>query len=160
MAKGGLGERQPRRLASPETGTLPWLVRKPGPHEARISARRQAPATGVFPMKQAAVRSRSSAVAFPGAIEPCGDVLSGALMNAGRIHPPLIIMNAAARALESWAIHNEGTHASIRRVTDALDRVRVRISRGARISGAALPARRSHAATGGNAMYGRGSPRS
>ena len=41
--------------------------------------------------------------AFPGAIEDCGDALSAALMNAGPIiHPPLIIMNAgAARSISS-----------------------------------------------------------
>ena len=37
------------------------------------------------------MRWRSSAGRFPGVIEPCGDALSGALMNAGPIiHPPLI----------------------------------------------------------------------
>jgi len=48
---------------------------------------------------------------------------SGALMNAGPIiHPPLIVMNAGPiEHFERWDIHKEGTQASIRHVTDALD---------------------------------------
>jgi opine dehydrogenase len=53
--------------------------------------------------------------AFPGVIEACGDALSGALMNAGPIiHPPLIVMNAGPiEHFERWDIHKEGTQTSI-----------------------------------------------
>jgi opine dehydrogenase len=64
--------------------------------------------------------------AYP-AVHACGDALSGALMNAGPIiHPPLMVMNAAPlQHFERWDIHNEGTQASVRAVTDALDRERI-----------------------------------
>ena len=70
--------------------------------------------------------------AFPGVIEPCGDALSGALMNAGPIiHPPLIVMNAGPiEHFERWDIHKEGNEASIRRVTDALDAERIALREG------------------------------
>ena len=65
--------------------------------------------------------------AFPGVIEDCGDALSGALMNAGPIiHPPLIMMNAAPlQHFERWDIHNEGTQPAVRAVTTALDAERM-----------------------------------
>ena len=97
--------------------------------------------------------------AFPGVIEPCGDALSGALMNAGPIiHPPLIVMNAGPiEHFERWDIHKEGTQ--------AVDpprhrRARCRAHRGARrprlwraafSAGAPLRQRRREW------MYGRGS---
>ena len=62
-------------------------------------------------------------------VEPLKDALDGALMNAGPIiHPPLIMMNAGPlEHFEAWDIHNEGTVSSIRRVTDALDQERVKL---------------------------------
>ena len=62
-------------------------------------------------------------------MEPIEDVLSAALMNAGPIiHPPLILMNAGPlEHFRVWDIHNEGTQPSVRRVTDALDAERVSI---------------------------------
>ena len=67
--------------------------------------------------------------AFPGVIEDCGDALSGALMNAGPIiHPPLILMNAAPlQHFERWDIHNEGTQPAVRAVTTALDHERIAV---------------------------------
>jgi opine dehydrogenase len=117
------------RLAFAETGTLPWLARKHGPHEVQISARGKHLPTGVFPLALADHALEVIGRAFPGAIEPCGDALSGALMNAGPIiHPPLIVMNAGPlEHFEKWDIHNEGTQPALRRVTDALDRERVAI---------------------------------
>ena len=80
--------------------------------------------------------------AFPGVIEPCGDALSGALMNAGPIiHPPLIVMNAGPiEHFERWDIHKEGTQASIRRVTDALDAERIAVREAFRLWRAAFSA--------------------
>ena len=59
----------------------------------------------------------------------CGDALSGALMNAGPIiHPPLMVMNAAPlQHFERWDIHNEGTQPAVRAVTDRLDQERIAV---------------------------------
>jgi opine dehydrogenase len=105
-----------------ETGTLPWLARKHGRFEVAITIRAKRLPVGVFPLKAADDALDVIGQAFPGVIEPCGDALSAALMNAGPIiHPPLIVMNAGAiEHFERWDIHKEGTQASLRRVTDAL----------------------------------------
>ena len=79
-----------------ETGTLPWLTRKHGPHEVAITIRAKRLPTGVLPLRRKDHALDVIGRAFPGVIEDCGDALSAALMNAGPIiHPPLIIMNAA-----------------------------------------------------------------
>jgi len=116
-------------VAFAETGTLPWLVRKHGFAEVVISTRAVRLPTGVLPVEDG---DRARAVidrAFPGVIEDCGDVISAALMNAGPIiHPPLIIMNAGPlEHFEAWDIHNEGTQPAIRRTTDLLDAERVAV---------------------------------
>src|SRR5262249_61220242 len=84
------------KIAFAETGTLPWLTRKHGPFESAVTIRAKRLPTGVFPL---ALKEHGLAVitkAFPGVIEDCGDALSAALVNAGPlIHPPLIILNAA-----------------------------------------------------------------
>ena len=109
-----------------ETGTLPWLTRRHGPQTAAITARATRLPTGVFPARKSVAALRTLERAFP-AIEPVEDALSAALMNAGPIiHPPLILMNAGPlEHFERWDIHNEGTQPSIRRVTDALDAERI-----------------------------------
>ena len=116
-------------VAIAETGTLPWLCRKQGPLEVRITTRASRLPTGVLPARDT---DRALAVifeAFPGAIERCEDALSGALMNAGPIiHPPLILMNAGPiEHFDRWDIHNEGTQASIRRVHTTLDNERIAV---------------------------------
>ena len=65
---------------------------------------------------------------LPG-VHGCGDALSGALMNAGPIiHPPLMVMNAAPlQHFERWDIHNEGTQPAVRAVTDRLDHERIAV---------------------------------
>jgi opine dehydrogenase len=113
-------------VAFAETGTLPYLARKQAETHVRISVYATRLPTGVFP---AADTDRALAVigaAYP-AVEPLRDALDGALMNAGPIiHPPLILMNAGPlEHFEAWDIHNEGTQPSIRRVTDALDAERI-----------------------------------
>jgi opine dehydrogenase len=97
--------------------------------------------------------------AFPGAIEPCGDALSGALMNAGPIiHPPLIVMNAGPiEHFERWDIHKEGTQGSIRRVTDALDAERIAVREGFGYGLPHFPLAHHYAKQGEEWMYGRGS---
>src|SRR5262245_2123519 len=61
-----------------ETGTLPWLARKHGPFEAAIAIRAKRLPTGVFPSRRAGHAIALLDRVFPGAIEPCGDALSGA----------------------------------------------------------------------------------
>jgi opine dehydrogenase len=114
-------------IAIAETGTLPWLTRKRGPNEVAITTRATRLPTGVFPARLTEHALQVISAAFPGAIEPVEDALSGALMNAGPIiHPPLIIMSAAPiEHFPRWDIHKEGTQPSVRRVHDALDAERI-----------------------------------
>lgn len=111
-----------------ETGTLPYLARKHGPAEVAITMRAKRLPTGAFPAGRSAHAFEVIRKAYP-AIEPIEDALSAALMNAGPIiHPPLILMNAGPlEHFETWDIHNEGTQPSIRRVTDALDNERIAV---------------------------------
>jgi opine dehydrogenase len=113
-------------VAIGETGTLPWLTRKHGPRTVAITTRATRLPTGIFPARLSERGMAAIREAFP-AIEPLKDALSAALMNAGPvIHPPLILMNAGPlEHFPRWDIHKEGTQASIRRVTDALDAERI-----------------------------------
>jgi len=109
-----------------ETGTLPYLARKHGEREVAVTVRAVRLPTGVYPARHS---ERAIAVireAYP-SVHGCGDALSGALMNAGPIiHPPLMVMNAAPlQHFEKWDIHTEGTQASVRAVTDRLDLERI-----------------------------------
>ena len=149
------------KVSFAETGTLPWLTRKHGPFEVAITIRAKRLPVGVFPLQAADHALGVIGRAFPGVIEPCGDALSGALMNAGPIiHPPLIVMNTGPiEHFERWDIHKEGTQAAIRRVTDALDAERIAVREGIGLygasafsAGASLCRRRR-----GIWMYGRGS---
>jgi opine dehydrogenase len=142
-----------------ETGTLPWLTRKHGPFEVTITIRARRLPVGVFPEKTAGHALDVIGRAFPGVIEPCGDALSGALMNAGPIiHPPLIVMNAGPiEHFERWDIHKEGTQSSIRHVTDALDAERIAVRKGLGYGGPHFPLAHHYATEGEQWMYGRGS---
>ncbi len=114
-------------MAFAETGTLPWLTRRrpdeDGLQTVAITTRASRLPSGVYPARHTDRALAVISAAFPGAIEPVEDALSAALMNAGPIiHPPLIIMNAGPIAhFDKWDIHNEGTQPSIRAVHDALD---------------------------------------
>jgi opine dehydrogenase len=147
------------RVAFAETGTLPWLTRKHGPFEAAITIRAKRLPTGVFPLTMKEHALEVIGRAFPGVIEPCGDALSGALMNAGPIiHPPLITMNAAPlEHFEKWDIHKEGTTASTRRVTDALDAERIAVRQAFGYGPPHFPLADHYAREGEEWMYGRGS---
>jgi opine dehydrogenase len=111
-----------------EAGTLPYLARKRGADEVAITIRARRLPTGAYPAKRSAHAHDVIAMAFP-AVEPCEDVLSAALLNAGPIiHPPLILLNAAPlQHFERWDIHHEGTQPAVRAVTDALDAERVAV---------------------------------
>jgi opine dehydrogenase len=140
-----------------ETGTLPWLVRKHGPFEVAITIRAVRLPVGVFPE---ICQDHALAVigrVFPDVIEPCGDALSGALMNAGPIiHPPLILMNAGPlEHFDRWDIHNEGTQPAIRRVTNVLDSERVAVRESLGYGAPHFPLADNYAEDGEEWMYGR-----
>ena len=115
-------------LAFAETGTLPYLTRRRGPTEIAVAIRAKRLPTGVFPARHADHALRVIGTAYP-VIEALEDALSAALMNAGPIiHPPLIMMNAGPlQHFEKWDIHNEGTQAAVRAVTDRLDEERIAV---------------------------------
>ncbi|MGE8656151.1 MAG: NAD/NADP octopine/nopaline dehydrogenase family protein [Achromobacter sp.] len=143
-------------VAFAETGTLPYLARKHGDRVV-ISAYATRLPTGVFPSRLAGVALATLAQAYP-SVEPVEDALSGALMNAGPvIHPPLILMNAGPlEHFERWDIHNEGTQPSIRRVTDALDAERIAIRAALGYAAPHFPLADHYASAGDEWMYGRG----
>jgi opine dehydrogenase len=115
-------------VAWAETGTLPYLARKHGQSEVNITARAVRLPTGVYPARDAERALAMIRRAYP-CVHGCGDALSGALMNAGPvIHPPLMVMNAAPlQHFEAWDIHSEGTQPAVRAVTDRLDRERIAV---------------------------------
>jgi opine dehydrogenase len=147
------------KVSFAETGTLPWLTRKHGPFEVAITIRAKRLPVGVFPLHAADHALDVIGRAFPGVIELCGDALSGALMNAGPIiHPPLIVMNAGPiEHFERWDIHKEGTQPSIRRVTDALDAERIAVREALGYGTPHFPLAHHYATEGEIWMYGRGS---
>ena len=109
-----------------EAGTLPYLTRWHGDDTVVITTRATALPSGIFPRRNADHALKVISAAYP-SIRDCGDGLSGALMNAGPIiHPPLILMNAGPiEHFDHWDIHNEGTQPAIRRVTTRLDAERM-----------------------------------
>jgi opine dehydrogenase len=147
------------QVAFAETGTLPWLARKHGPDLVAITVRAKRLPVGVFPLALADHAHSIIGTAFPGTIEPCGDALSGALMNAGPIiHPPLIIMNAGPlEHFPRWDIHKEGTQPSIRRVTDLLDAERIATREALGYGAPHFPLADHYAKEGPEWCYGRGS---
>ena len=115
-------------VAWAETGTLPYLARKHGEREVNVTVRAVRLPTGVYPARREAEAIAVIREAYP-SVHGCGDALSGALMNAGPvIHPPLMVMNAAPlQHFERWDIHNEGTQPAVRAVTDRLDLERIAV---------------------------------
>ena len=115
-------------VAWAETGTLPYLARKLGPREVRVTIRAVRLPTGVYPSRGAEKALAVIGRAYP-SVHGCGDALSGALMNAGPvIHPPLMVMNAAPlQHFDRWDIHAEGTQPAVRAVTDRLDLERIAV---------------------------------
>jgi opine dehydrogenase len=128
MARAVRAAGNPADVAWAETGTLPYLARKHGECEVNVTVRAVHLPTGVYPTRHG---ERALAVireAYP-SVHGCGDALSGALMNAGPvIHPPLMVMNAAPlQHFDKWDIHTEGTQPAVRAVTDALDHERIAV---------------------------------
>jgi opine dehydrogenase len=143
-------------IAFAETGTLPYLARKHGPCEIVISGRATRLPTGVYPAGCAAETFEILRRAYP-AIETLADALDGALMNAGPIiHPPLILMNAGPiEHFPHWDIHAEGTQPAIRRVTDALDAERIATRIALDYAAPHFPLADHYSASGEEWMYGR-----
>ncbi len=115
-------------VAWAETGTLPYLARKHGEREVNVTVRAIHLPTGVYPAIHTERAIGTIRTAYP-SVHACGDALSGALMNAGPIiHPPLMVMNAAPlQHFDKWDIHTEGTQPAVRAVTDRLDRERIAV---------------------------------
>lgn len=111
-----------------ETGTLPYLARLQGAARVRVSAVASKLPTGVFPARDTERALGLVRQAYPCA-HPVEDALSGALMNAGPvIHPPLIILNAGPLdRSRDFDIHSEGTQPVVRRVIEQLDAERIAI---------------------------------
>ena len=128
FARALFNSKNPAKVLFGETGTLPYLARKQSEDHVRISVYATRLPTGIFPAKDTDYALKVVAGAYS-SIEPLQDALDGALMNAGPvIHPPLIVMNAGPlEHFDAWDIHNEGTQPSIRRVTDALDNERIKL---------------------------------
>ena len=156
MAKTLRNEGSMARVAFAETGTLPYLARKHGPQEVAITVRATRLPTGVFPLADKARVLGVIRQAYP-AIEDAGDALSGALMNAGPIiHPPLILMNAGPLDhFDRWDIHKEGTQPAIRRVTDALDAERIAVREALGFRAPHFPLADHYREDGEEWMYGR-----
>jgi len=126
---GGLREKGcSARVVFAETGTLPYLARKHGPDTVAVTTRATRLPTGVFPADKSDYAFEIIKEAYPAA-ELLTDALDGALMNAGPIiHPPLIMLNAGPiEHFDFWDIHNEGTQPAVRRVHDALDAERIAV---------------------------------
>ncbi|MEX0281803.1 MAG: NAD/NADP octopine/nopaline dehydrogenase family protein [Arenibacterium sp.] len=142
-------------LSFAEAGTLPYLTRMHGPQTVAITTRATRLPTGVFPRRNAERALNIIRRAYP-SVEDCGDGLSGALMNAGPIiHPPLILMNAGPiEHFDHWDIHNEGTQPAIRRVTDRLDAERVAVREALGYGAPHFPLADHYSPDGEEWMYG------
>ena len=76
-----------------ESGTLPYLTRKKNINTIAITTRASKLPTGIYSNEDHKKIIQKLKNIYP-SIVYCGDILSGALMNAGPIiHPPLIILN-------------------------------------------------------------------
>jgi len=117
------GARMP--LAFAETGTLPYLARVTGPSEVKAPVRAANLPTGVFPAARSKDVLTTVSQLYP-VVRPCADVLDAALTNAGPvIHPPLVLLNAAAIDRGRLDIHAGGTTVSAQRLIDAVDAERL-----------------------------------
>ena len=148
-------------LSFVEAGTLPYLARLRGDDVVAISARTTRLPSGVYPARHSAPALAVVARAFP-AMEPLGDVLDAALMNAGPIiHPPLILMNAGPmQHFDTWDIHKEGTQPAIRAVTDTLDGERIAIREALGYGGPHFPLADHYDDARPEWMYGNAAPES
>lgn len=140
-----------------ETGTLPYLARKYGEDLVSMSGRATRLPTGIFPSVKSEYAFKVLKEAYP-AVEPIQDALDGALMNAGPIiHPPLVIMNAGPiEHFDKWDIHDEGTQKSIRKIHTAIDNERIMIRETLGYSAPHFPLADHYNLDGDEWMYGDG----
>ncbi|MEK4030501.1 NAD/NADP octopine/nopaline dehydrogenase family protein [Pseudobacillus sp. FSL P4-0506] len=140
-----------------ETGTLPYLARKYDERTVSVSGRATRLPTGVFPSDQFSKAFEILQEAYP-AVELIEDALDGALMNAGPIiHPPLILMNAGPiEHFDKWDIHDEGTQPAIRNVHKALDAERIKIREALGYKAPHFPLDDHYNPDGEEWMYGNG----
>src|SRR5699024_3147387 len=140
-----------------ETGTLPYLARKHDEQTVSLSGRATRLPTGVFPSDQSEFAFNILKEAYP-SVEPIKDALDGALMNAGPIiHPPLILMNAGPiEHFDKWDIHDEGTQPSVRNVHRSLDAERIAIREALGYSAPHFPLEDHYSEDGDEWMYGDG----
>ena len=130
IARGLARAGAPLPFAFAETGTLPYLTRKTGPATVSAPVRAANLPVGVFPASRATPALERISALFP-ATRPCVDALDAALTNAGTvIHPPLVLVNAAAIDGGQFDIHAAGTTPSARRLIDAVDAERLAARRG------------------------------
>ncbi|ATW24068.1 NAD/NADP-dependent octopine/nopaline dehydrogenase family protein [Candidatus Formimonas warabiya] len=143
------------KLIFGETGTLPYLARKHGPDTIAITTRATRLPTGIFPGEETSPAFAIIKEVFPAA-EPLRDVLDAALMNAGPIiHPPLILLNSAPiEYFDRWDIHNEGTQPSVRKIHDALDQERIATREILGYMGPHFPLSDHYCSRGDEWMYG------
>ena len=141
-----------------ESGTLPYLARLRAADAVAISVRATRLPSGTYPARLSEHALALASAAFP-SIEPVSDALDAALMNAGPIiHPPLILMNAGPlQHFDAWDIHNEGTQPAIRAVTDALDEERVALREALGYGGPHFPLKDNYDDARPEWMYGNGS---
>lgn len=118
------------RVTFVEAGTLPYLTRRHGERGVTITGRATRLPAGALPRARSKAALGRVRELYP-ALIPAFDALDAALLNAGPIiHPPLILLNAGAiEHFERWDIHSEGTQPAIRRVHDALDAERIAVRR-------------------------------
>jgi opine dehydrogenase len=117
-------------LALAETGTLPYLTRKTGPAAVAAPVRAANLPVGVFPASRSKEALARVTELFP-ATRPCVDAVDVALNNAGPvIHPPLVLVNAAAIDAGRFDVHAAGTTPSARKLIDGVDAERVAARRG------------------------------
>jgi opine dehydrogenase len=143
-------------VAFAETGTLPYLTRKLTETSLRITQRTTRLPTGVFPARLTESAAIVMRAAYP-SIEIVDDALDAALLNAGPIvHPPLIVLNAAALEHSPlFDIHNEGTQPTVRRATDALDAERIAVREALGYAAPHFPLIDYYRSDGDEWMYGR-----
>jgi len=138
-----------------ESGTLPYLTRKKNYNTISITTRASKLPTGVYPNKKYKKVIKKLKTIYP-SIKYCGDILSAALMNAGPIiHPPLIILNAGPlEHFSKWDIHNEGTQKSIQKIIYSLDNERITLRKKLNYKAPHFPIKDHYENKGIKWMYG------
>ena len=139
-----------RRVSFAETGTLPWLTRKHGPFEVAITIRAKRLPVGVFPLKTRRSCARCDRPRLSRRDRALRRRAVGRADECRADHPSAADRDECRpiEHFERWDIHKEGTQASIRRVTDALDAERIAVREGLRLwrpafsAGASLRQRR------------------